>query len=111
MLKASAEVTTEIIVVDNSSGDNSIDYLAPRFPSVKFFASKENLGFAKGCNYGLQQAGGKYILFLNPDTIVPENCFRDCIDFFESTPDAGAVGVSGMNSLRGLRHASLSAPN
>ena len=83
----------EIIVIDNNSTDNSLEYLTPKFPSVYFIANKENLGFAKACNQGLWEAKGKYILFLNPDTIVPEDCFEKCIAFFMSHPNAGALGV------------------
>ena len=83
----------EIIVIDNDSTDNSLEYLTPRFSTIHFIANKENLGFAKACNQGLQQAKGKYILFLNPDTIVPEDCFEKCISFFEAHPDSGALGV------------------
>lgn len=75
----------ELIVVDNNSPDNSLAYLQPQFPGVHFIASAENLGFAKACNLGLQQAIGQYILFLNPDTIVPEDCFRSCIHFLKPT--------------------------
>lgn len=90
---AATGLQVEIIVVDNNSADNSIEYLEPKFPSVRFIANNENTGFAKACNQGLQQSSGKYILFLNPDTIVPEDCFRKCIDFFESNADAGALGI------------------
>lgn len=83
----------ELIVVDNNSRDDSLVYLQPQFPGVHFIASAENLGFAKACNLGLQQATGQYILFLNPDTIVPEDCFRSCIHFFETHPQAGALGI------------------
>jgi O-antigen biosynthesis protein len=91
--KAIAGMQAEIVVVDNKSTDNSIEYLTPKFPAVQFIANQENTGFAKGCNQGLQKARGKYILFLNPDTIVPEDCFRKCIAFFESHPDTGALGI------------------
>jgi GT2 family glycosyltransferase len=91
--KAITTIQAEIIVVDNCSSDNSIAYLQPDFPLVQFIANKENLGFAKACNQGLQVAKGKYILFLNPDTIVPEDCFQKCISFFEAHTDAGAVGI------------------
>ncbi|MCY7310779.1 MAG: glycosyltransferase [Chitinophagaceae bacterium] len=91
--KAIAGMEVEIIVVDNNSTDNSIEYLVPRFPAVRFIINKENTGFAKGCNQGLQQAKGDYILFLNPDTIVPEDCFRQCISFLQAHPDAGALGI------------------
>lgn len=79
--------------MDNNSTDNSLDYLAPRFPGVRFIANTENRGFARGCNQGMATASGKYILFLNPDTIVPEDCFRKCIEFLASRPDAGALGI------------------
>jgi GT2 family glycosyltransferase len=91
--KAIAGIQAEVIIIDNASSDNSLDYLVPRFPSFHFIANKENSGFAKACNKGLLQATGNYILFLNPDTILPENCFQKCIAFFESTKNAGAVGV------------------
>lgn len=90
---AMAGKEVEVIVVDNLSTDNSLNYLGPKFPWVRFIANKENLGFGKACNQGLQVSKGKYILFLNPDTVVPEDCFTKCISFFETHPDAGAIGV------------------
>jgi GT2 family glycosyltransferase len=61
--KAIAGMHAEIIVIDNHSADNSIEYLKPTFPCVQFFINNENLGFAKACNQGLRIAKGKYILF------------------------------------------------
>lgn len=84
---------TEIIVVDNQSTDGSIDYLQPRFAGVRFIANQTNTGFSKACNKGLEYARGEYILFLNPDTIIAEDCFEKCIAFFETHPDGGAIGV------------------
>ncbi len=83
----------EIIVIDNASSDNSIDYLQPKFPLVNFIANKENAGFGKACNQGFKISSGEFILFLNPDTLVPENCFEKCISFFKTQTDAGALGV------------------
>jgi GT2 family glycosyltransferase len=91
--KAITGISAEIIVVDNCSADNSIDYLQPKFPAVQFIANKENLGFARGCNIGLVSATGEFVLFLNPDTFVPEDCFQKCISFLESHADAGALGI------------------
>jgi GT2 family glycosyltransferase len=93
VLKAAEDVETEVIVVDNHSTDESLAYLAPRFPDVKFIRSSANAGFAKACNRGLAEARGEYILFLNPDTLVAEDSFSTCIRFFENHPDCGALGV------------------
>src|SRR5262245_1808635 len=87
------ESEAEIIVIDNRSTDNSLEYLKPMFPCVKFIENDENIGFSKACNQGLKLSTGKYVLFLNPDTIVPEDCFSKCILFLETHPETGAVGV------------------
>lgn len=90
---AAEDVETEVIVIDNHSTDESLPYLAPKFPQVKFIKNTVNSGFAKACNRGLAEAKGEYILFLNPDTIVAEDSFQKCVRFFETHPDCGAVGV------------------
>src|SRR6185436_1518694 len=91
--KAMNNIQSEIIVIDNNSTDGSKEYLPAKFPGIKFIFNNENLGFAKACNQGFKVSSGKYILFLNPDTILPETSLNDCISFFESYPDAGAIGV------------------
>lgn len=90
---AITSLQTEVIVVDNHSTDGSITYLQERFPFVQFIANKENVGFGKANNQGLAIAKGDYVLFLNPDTIVPEDCFVKCISFFEKNNDCGALGI------------------
>jgi GT2 family glycosyltransferase len=90
-LKAKGEA--EIIVVDNHSQDGSMEYLEPKFPGVKFLSQTENLGFSRANNLALTQAKGRYILFLNPDTILPEDFFSVCIPIVETTPGIGAAGV------------------
>jgi GT2 family glycosyltransferase len=91
--KCSRGIEVETIVVDNNSTDGSITYLKPRFPEVHFIANDSNIGFAKACNMGLGIASGEFILFLNPDTILPEDCFERCIEFFKTHSDCGALGV------------------
>lgn len=91
--KALAAIDSEIIIVDNNSTDASKEYLPAEFTDVKFIFNNENKGFARACNQGFKISSGKYILFLNPDTILTETCLSDCISFFETHPDAGAVGV------------------
>jgi O-antigen biosynthesis protein len=91
--KAVIGLDAEIIIIDNNSSDDSIMYLKPLFPAVNFFINQENIGFGKACNQGIKQAKGKHVLFLNPDTIVPKDCFTKCLAFFDSHPDAGALGI------------------
>jgi len=93
VIKACKNIDAEIIVVDNNSSDNSKEFLLPLFPQVNFIWNSVNIGFGKANNLALAQAKGKYILFLNPDTIVPEDCFVNHIRFFELHPEAGASGI------------------
>ena len=84
---------TEILVVDNHSTDGSVEYLQPRFPRVRFIINTVNKGFSAANNQALALATGRYILFLNPDTILSEDCCTTCISFLSATPGAGAAGV------------------
>jgi O-antigen biosynthesis protein len=86
-------INAEVIVVDNDSQDGSVEFLRPLFPDVLFIASNTNLGFGKANNLALKQATGRYILFLNPDTLVSEDTFTICLQYFKLHPNAGAVGV------------------
>lgn len=95
------EITAEVIVVDNRSTDGSIAYLKERFPEIFVIENGINKGFAKACNQGAAIAKGEYIVFLNPDTIVPEDCFIKCLSFLDSHSDAGALGVRMIDG-RGL---------
>ena len=91
--KAIKKIDAEVIVVDNASSDGSLEFLQPLFPEVKFIQNKSNVGFSKACNQGFKLSKGEFILFLNPDTIVSEDCFEKCIFFFKEKNDCGALGV------------------
>lgn len=91
--KALEGIEGEIYVVDNNSTDDSIGYLQPRFPKVKFIANKENLGFARANNQAIRQSEAEYVLLLNPDTVVYENTLRESLAFMDIHPEAGGVGV------------------
>ncbi len=110
--QALADIQGEVIVVDNCSADNSLNYLIPKFPDVKFIANKENLGFAKACNQGLKESTGLFVLFLNPDSIVPEDCFTKCISFLKEHTDAGALGIKMLDgSGRFLKESKRAFPS
>ena len=112
VVKAIADIPAEIIIIDNNSYDNSIEYLQPRFSTAKFISNKENTGFARACNQGLKLAKGKYILFLNPDTIIPEDSIQKSIAFIESKPGAGALGIKMLDgSGRFLKESKRSFPS
>lgn len=91
--KACAGLNAEVIVVDNNSTDGSQSYLQHQFPWVKFYWQQSNVGFGKANNRAIEHARGQKVLFLNPDTIVPEDCFVKCLKFFADHPDCGALGV------------------
>lgn len=93
MTRATKDLDAEIFVVDNNSTDDSEVFFREKFNTIKFIWNTQNVGFAKANNIALPLATGEYILFLNPDTLVPEDCFTKCISFFESQPDAGALGI------------------
>ena len=91
--KALKGIEGEVIVVDNNSTDGSIAYLQPKFTCATFIPNPVNSGFAKACNQGLGVCKGRYILFLNPDTLLAEDTLQKSIRFFEQHEDAGAIGV------------------
>ena len=83
----------EIFVVDNHSSDGSAEWLPGRFPDIQFILNTDNKGFGAANNQALARAKGKYILFLNPDTILPEDALSVCLCFMGSHEEAGAVGL------------------
>ena len=91
--KALKGLDSEIIVVDNHSADGGIAALRPLFPEAQFLENQENIGFARACNQGFRLAGGEYVLFLNPDTVLPGDFAGRCLDFLRDKPRAGGLGV------------------
>jgi GT2 family glycosyltransferase len=81
----------EIFFVDNNSIDGSVKYIKEKYPEVKAISNDRNIGFSKANNIALKQASGKYILILNPDTVLEEGTFSKMIDFCEQNKDTGAV--------------------
>ncbi len=83
----------EVFVVDNQSVDGSAQMVRERFPGVRLIENKKNLGFSKANNQAIRLAKGRYILLLNPDTVVEDDTLPRVVEFMESHPDAGALGV------------------
>lgn len=83
----------QVIVVDNDSQDDSVDFNRQLYPQVQFIENKENMGFARANNVAIRESDSEYVLLLNPDTIVNERLLRDCIDLLDGNPAIGATGV------------------
>lgn len=95
--KAVSQINYEIFVVDNASDDGSVEFIREKFPQIKLIANQVNLGFSKANNLALKLAKGKFILLINPDTIVSEDTISKLIEFFNSHHDAGMAGCKILN--------------
>lgn len=87
----SGGLAVEIFMVDNNSIDGSANHIRRKYPEVVVIENEKNIGFSKANNLALKRVSGKYVLILNPDTLLEENTFGKMIAFCESNPDAGAV--------------------
>lgn len=96
--KAMQHVQAEVIVVDNASGDDSKKWVETYFPQVVYVANTTNVGFAKANNRAIAMAKGKYVLLLNPDTILPEDALVNMLHFAQRAPLFGALGVRMINA-------------
>ncbi len=83
-----------LIIIDNASSDNSIDLIRAT-PKILLIELKNNLGFAKACNLGAGLANSKYLLFLNPDTLVFDGTLNFSVKFMESSTNHN-VGICGV---------------
>ncbi|MDR0733645.1 MAG: glycosyltransferase family 2 protein [Dysgonamonadaceae bacterium] len=99
VLKSAHNQDTEIFVVDNHSSDGSLEYLIPKFPTVRFINNQENVGFSTANNQAIAQAQGEYILLLNPDTALGENTLTQVCRFMDNNKRAGAVGVKMLDGF------------
>jgi len=82
----------EIIVVDNNSADGSRAYIKSHFPQVKIICNQRNKGFAQACNQGAKASHGKYVLFLNTDTLPYSQALDLMMEEIRSKPRVAAVG-------------------
>jgi GT2 family glycosyltransferase len=87
----------EIFVVDNASGDGSVEMVREKFPQVNLTASSKNLGFAKGNNLAIKKARGRYVLLLNPDTEILDNALEKTVKFMDVHPECGIAGCKLLN--------------
>lgn len=86
-------LTSEVIVVDNASGDGTASAVRSGFPHVVLIERAVNGGFAAGINEGLARAAGRYVAWINPDTEVVAGRFADAVAWLDAHPDVGIAGL------------------
>jgi len=95
-------LTFEVFVVDNASSNGSAEMVRAEFEDVELIANQKNVGFGKANNQALEECQGRYVLFLNPDTVVLEESVEEMVRFLDHHPAVGMVGpeqVDGRNRL------------
>ncbi len=97
----SKHVVFEVFVVDNNSGDGSVEMVKREYPQVKLIVNRENLGFARANNQAIQQANGRYILLLNPDMRVFDDSLSNMVSWMNRHEQAAVAGCKliGENGL------------
>jgi len=88
----------EVIVSDNGSTDESVEFVRRNYPQVQVIENGRNLRFAKGNNVAISASNGEYVLILNPDTIIHDGALDKMVRFADKHPEAGAVGCRVLNS-------------
>ena len=88
----------ELIVVDNNSGDGSVEMVRAEFPEARLIANGENVGFGRANDQAYRFCRGRYVLLLNPDTVVLDHAADRMLEIMEARPDVGALGCRLLNS-------------
>lgn len=95
--KESKSISLEIFVIDNASSDGSSEMVKREFPLVKLIRNRKNVGFARANNQAIKESKGKYILLLNPDTIILDGALDKMVKFMETHFDVGVCGPKLLN--------------
>jgi len=101
---------SEVWVVDNFSDDDSPLMVERYFPQVKLLNNTQNVGFARANNQAILKAQGKYILLLNPDTVLGERALIHLVEYLEKHPKVGAAGSKLLNANGSLQTSCYPAP-
>lgn len=96
-------VRFEVIVVDNGSADGSQEIVRREFPQVRLIENPENHGFAAANNQGIKLATGRYLLLLNPDTVVLDDAIGKAVAFADGNPSVGIVGCQVLETQHSVQ--------
>lgn len=97
------DISLEVSVIDNASIDGSAEMVRKDFPQVSLIENSENRGFAAANNQGIAIAKGRYVLLLNPDTIILDNAIEKTLSFADADPESAVVGCRALNPDRTLQ--------
>jgi len=105
------ELSLEVFVIDNNSTDGSAEEIAQAFPQVTLIKNLKNVGFAKANNIALTKSRGKYIMLLNPDTVILDRAIEKLVAFLDKSSQASAVGCKLLNDDLSLQRSIGSFPS
>lgn len=88
----------EVLIVDNASADGSAELIEAEFPQARVLRNDSNLGFAKATNQAIRLSHGRYVLLLNPDTVLFPSAISAMVSFLDKHPKVAAVGPRTLNS-------------
>lgn len=103
ILAGAGTLQLEVIVVDSGSSDGSPDLVTDAYPWVRMLGCRENVGFPKGNNLGMDLASGRHLLFLNPDTVLVGNALQLMVGYLDHHESVGVVGPQLLNEDRSIQ--------
>ena len=109
-LELSPELSSEVWVVDNASGDGSAAMVAQEFPETHLIRRDGNAGFAAASNEAIGQSTGRYVLLLNPDTLVLDDALGAVVRFLDEHPKVGGAGARLLNPDGSRQHSCFRFP-
>lgn len=104
-------VSTEIIVIDNVSSDDSVEMVKREFPDVQLIANTSNAGFSAANNQGMEAATGRFVLLLNPDTEMKPGSLRKLLDFASVQSEKDMMAPQLLNSDGSLQKSAWKKPS
>jgi N-acetylglucosaminyl-diphospho-decaprenol L-rhamnosyltransferase len=92
ILRQPTALRIEVLVADNASTDGACEMMAAEFPDVVLIRNRDNLGFAKASNQAADASSGRYLFFLNNDTVIPEGALDRLVAYADAHPGSGMIG-------------------
>ncbi len=105
------EIAFEVIVTDNASHDGTVDMIRQEFPQVIVIANKDNRGFAAANNQAMEIAKGRYVLLLNPDTLVLDGAIQKSVAYADEHSDIGVLGCQVWLNEQEIQRTCFSFPS